>query len=50
MVVTGTIQPANEFRVMTERGEVPVLDVVSGGHYHRQYVDDPEMREYFVSV
>jgi hypothetical protein len=48
--VTGRAQPAAEFRVITPEGEKPVLDVVKGGSYHRESVNDPERCEYFVPV
>ncbi|MGH7461463.1 MAG: endonuclease NucS domain-containing protein [Longimicrobiales bacterium] len=39
-------QSASEFRI----GEQPALDVLKGGHYHRQFVDDPARCEYLVPV
>lgn len=48
--VLGPPQAARSFRVKTETGEVPVLDVVSEKYYHRQFQDDPERCEYFVPV
>jgi hypothetical protein len=48
--VTGPMEPASSFRVQTNRGDVPVLDAATDGHYHRKYVDDPERCEYFVPV
>lgn len=48
--VTGRIQPAATFKVKTADGEVPVLEAVKGGTYHREFVDDPERCEYFVPV
>jgi hypothetical protein len=48
--VTGPPEPASSFRVKAEKGEAPVLDVASGGHYNRKHGDDPERCEYFVSV
>lgn len=48
---TGRAQPAMSFKVRTTAGdEVPVLDVAKGGHYHRQFLGDPEKCEYFVPV
>lgn len=48
--VTGDPEPAASFHVATEAGETPILDVAKGGHYHREFVADPERSEYFVSV
>lgn len=48
--VAGPPEPASSFTVPTDAGEVPVLDAVKGGHYHREFVDDPERCEYFVPV
>ena len=48
--VTGHAEPALTFKVRTLEGEIPVLDVVKHGSYHREYSDDPERCEYFVSV
>jgi hypothetical protein len=48
--VTGRAQPAAEFKVMTPQGELPVLDVVKEGSYHREFVNDPERCEYFVPI
>jgi hypothetical protein len=47
--VTGPPEPASSFRVKTNQGEVPVLDVATAGHYHKN-LDDPERWEYFVPV
>lgn len=48
--VTGRTQPASTFKVNTAEGEIPVLDVAKRGSYHREFFDDPERYEYFVSV
>lgn len=48
--VTGRVQPASTFKVATPAGDVPVLDVAKGGHYHREFLDDSERCEYFVPV
>lgn len=48
--VTGRSTPASTFRVNTSNGEVPVLDVAKRGDYHRQYVNDPDLCEYFVPI
>jgi hypothetical protein len=46
--VTGCAQPAAEFMVPTDAGDVSVLDAAKCGQYHRAY--DPEKCEYFVPV
>jgi hypothetical protein len=48
--VTGHMQPATEFKVTTPSGELPILEVARRGTYLRQYLDDPDKREYFVPV
>ncbi|PSH02770.1 MAG: nuclease [Acidobacteria bacterium] len=48
--VTGRAQQAASFKVATPNGDVPVLDVVKGGSYHRDLVSDPERCEYFVPI
>jgi len=48
--VAGPREPAASFQVQTDRGEAPVLEIATGGHYHREYLNDPERCEYFVPV
>lgn len=48
--VTGRAQPAATFKVATAGGDVPVLEIVKGGKYHREFLNDPERCEYFVPV
>jgi hypothetical protein len=36
--------------VKTAEGELPVLDALTGGEYHREFVNDPERCEYFVPI
>jgi len=48
--VTGRSQKAADFKVATPQGDVPVLDLIQSGSYHRAFVDDPEKCEYFVPV
>jgi len=48
--VNGPMQNSDDFRITTSEGEIPILNLAKGGHYHRQYNDDPEKREYFVPV
>jgi hypothetical protein len=47
---TGRAQSAASFKVTTPFGEVPVLEIVKGGTYHRESVNDPELCEYFVPI
>ena len=47
---TGHPQRAQDFKVTTSSGDVPVLEVVTDGSYHREFLDDPERCEYFVPV
>jgi len=44
--VTGARQPMREFQLEGQ----PALNVLKGGHYHRELVDDPDRCEYFVPV
>lgn len=48
--VTGRRQPAAEFQVKTGKGESLYVDVSEVEDRLRQYIDDPEMTEYFVPV
>jgi len=48
--VTGSRQPAREFKVKTLEGESPILAVAKRGHYLRESQDDLERSEYFVPV
>lgn len=49
--VNGHVQPIKSFHVTTSEGqEIPALDVLSQGDYHRDSVDDPDCCEYFVPV
>lgn len=47
---TGRAQPAATFKVSISTGDVPVLEVAKGGHYHREFLNDSERCEYFVPV
>jgi hypothetical protein len=50
-LVTGTSEPARDFKVRNEAGElVPVLQAVAPGTFHSQFVDDPAKSEWFVPV
>lgn len=42
--------PANEFRVIKNGVETPVLKAATRGSYHAEFIDDPERCEYFVAV
>ena len=44
--VMGPRQSALEFAI----GGRPALEVLENGHYHRDYVDDPDCMEYFVPM
>ncbi|NTU43050.1 MAG: DUF91 domain-containing protein [Nitrospirales bacterium] len=48
--VTGRSQPASTFKVVTHSGQVPVLEAVNRGSYHREYLTDLERCEYFVPI
>ncbi|MCO5099261.1 MAG: endonuclease NucS, partial [Rhodocyclaceae bacterium] len=48
--VTGHAQSAADFRVATPDGEKSVLEVAKGGHYHAEFLNDPERCEYFVPM
>ena len=48
--VTGPREPITEFRIATEQGERPAIEVLNGGTYHREFIDDPDRMEYFLPV
>jgi hypothetical protein len=48
--VSGHAQPANEFKLTTPEGEMPILSIAKGGGYHREIADDPARCEYFVPI
>lgn len=49
--VTGRPQPARDFRVPSESGEmVPVMEAVPPGMFHAEFVDDDAKCEWFVPV
>jgi hypothetical protein len=48
--VTGQAEPAATYRIKTIQGDMPALDVLKEGNYHRKYVDDPTRSEYFVPM
>ncbi|MBJ6751348.1 endonuclease NucS domain-containing protein [Geomonas anaerohicana] len=49
-LVTGRSQPATDFKVITQDGEKLVQDVSQNAAYHREFIDDKERCEYFVSM
>jgi hypothetical protein len=48
--VTGPAQPALEFRIKTDHGQAPALDVLKDADYFRDEANDLERCEYFVPV
>ena len=48
--VTGRAVQAADFKIIGPSGEAPVMDVLSQGDYHREFVTDPERSEWFVPV
>lgn len=43
--------PASQFMIPGDDGvDQPALEVLSAASYHREFIDDPERTEYFVSV
>lgn len=48
--VTEAVQSVNEFKVKTEKGVVPCLDVLKTADHLRKKASDPEKAEYFVRV
>ena len=43
-------QPAADFNLSTSEGEVPALETLKGGTYHREFLNDAEQCEYFVPI
>jgi len=48
--VTGHAQQYNDYMVTTAEGETPFRLAPKNGHYHQQFIDDPEKCEYFVPI
>ncbi len=48
--MNGTAQPAATFKFQQNGSDVLALEVLKGGHYHREFLNDPEQCEYFVPV
>lgn len=44
------MQPASDFKVVTDEGERLAIDVLSHGEKYRATANDPELAEYFVGV
>jgi hypothetical protein len=49
-IVRDTLKSVNDFKVATEHGERPCLDVLQHADLYKQTADDPEKAECFVSV
>ena len=48
--VTGRAVQAADFKIIGPKGEAPALDVLIQGNYHRKFLADPELCEWFVPV
>lgn len=48
--VIGPREPITTFMVTTREGERGASEVLTGGTYHREHLDDPERMEYFLPV
>jgi hypothetical protein len=48
--VFGPREPITEFKINVDGVEHPALEILTGGAYHREFIDDPERMEYFVPV
>lgn len=48
--VLGPKEHASNFQVQTPQGLKTAMEVLTGGTYHREYINDPEKSEYFVPV
>ncbi len=48
--VTGLATAATDFTVKQNGVDVPVMQAVTQGNYHAEYINDPERCEYFVPV
>ncbi len=49
-IVTGTMQPLAEYTIIVDGAERPAAEVLSGGTYQRDQIDDEENCAYFVPV
>ena len=48
--VTGRAVQAADFKIIGPKGEAPALDVLIQGNYHRKFLADPDLCEWFVPV
>ena len=48
--VTGRAVQAADFKIIGPNGEAPALDVLTQGNYHRKFLADPDLCEWFVPV
>lgn len=48
--VLGPREPMTSFVLQTEHGLKPAAEILKGGAYHREFMDDPDKMEYFVPV
>lgn len=48
--VRGLPVPAGDFNIEDQGIERPVLDVLVRASYHREFLEDPEKREYFIPI
>lgn len=48
--VLGPREPITDFKIEIDGEERPAAEALSGGTYHREFIDDPERMEYFVPV
>lgn len=48
--VIGPSVPASEFELSTAEGNKPALDILTKASYHREFLDDEELCEYFVPI
>jgi hypothetical protein len=48
--VAGTAQPASNYKVKTDKGELPVLEVAKRADYFAKEINNPDRCEYFVPV
>lgn len=48
--VIESAQPASEFTLTINGENIPALNVLTKGSYHKEFIDDEEKAEYFVAV
>ena len=49
-IVLGPREHASTFMVDTKEGRRLAYDVLQGGSYHREFINEPEKSEYFVPI